>query len=60
MSFYVPAKRKPESEIGDYVGICPVCRDRLAFWHEIRCKLCDQRRCVWCPTCQDHRWLVID
>lgn len=44
-------------EIGDYVGVCPKCHDTLTFWHESRCTECDQRRILWCPTCERHRKL---
>ncbi len=41
-------------EILDYNAICPDCRGRTVFIHDLKCDICDNKTIVWCPKCKYH------
>ena len=49
-----------EQIIPDYNGICPECGNKLTFWHDMKCQLCDQKLISFCPQCERHLKLKLE
>ena len=45
---------EPDKNIPDFSALCPDCKGYTVHIHDLRCKICDNKNIVWCPSCQLH------
>ena len=54
-------QRLPDEEnIPDFNALCPDCKGYTVHIHDLRCKICDMKTIVWCPSCQLHFKVTLD
>lgn len=49
-----------ETKIDDYQGECPQCSGKTTFYHDMKCKKCNQTTITWCPQCERHVEMMLD
>jgi RecJ-like exonuclease len=60
MKFSLNPEELDNDRIDDYVGQCPACKGKTTFYHELKCKECNQTTITWCPRCEKHVEMQID
>ena len=38
----------------DAVYLCPECKEKALWIHDLRCNICDNFSVVYCPKCEYH------